>query len=469
MAAKKPPRSRVKTPKPAPRSPGASGGRRGRGSGRGSGGLVIAAIVLGVVGVLVGLVLGGRGDPEVKVPPPASPETPARRSPTPPERGPEPEAPAPGGSSPFLDGKALARLDAHPDAVADYRRAVGFVQGDNARGAAPILQRLRDRFPGEAIEEEIAALQARAAATSDDPGKALEFARAFRSRWPGSRYEAQATVAEAKAHLVLGRRAQKAAGGDDLPAGAARSFDEAARLFEKAASQSADADAAIEALLGRATALSAKGDSQAALTAYQEVARRHRSDPRAATALQSAAQDAWDRDDVETAQSLLGQVVEGWPGSKAANRARTDLAALDVVGKTAPELQVERWFADQPSPLSSLRGKTVMLVFWATWCPHCRKEMPHISELYRRYRAQGLEIVAVTRHSKGQTDADVESYVKENGIPFPVAVDRKGATSQGFGVSGIPAAAIVDPQGKVVWRNHPGRLSDAALAELLPG
>lgn len=190
-------------------------------------------------------------------------------------------------------------------------------------------------------------------------------------------------------------------------------------------------------------------------------------EPQGAKALRAAAMDAWRRQDVETARRLLSRLVEEHPSDPAARNARADLRALEVIGKPAPELEIARWFPDDPKPLSSLRGRPVLLVFWATWCPHCRRAMPGIADKYERFRDRGLEVIAVTRHSRGQTDADVTRYIEEKGIPFPVAVDAGGVTSRRYGVSGIPAAALIDRTGKVVWRNHPAQLSDADLDRVL--
>jgi hypothetical protein len=90
--------------------------------------------------------------------------------------------------------------------------------------------------------------------------------------------------------------------------------------------------------------------------------------------------------------------------------------------------------------------------------------MPSIQEFYERNKGDDFAMIAVTRNSKGQTTDKVRDYMAENGYSFPVAIDA-GASSRAYGVTGIPAAAMVDKAGKVVFRNHPAQLTDALVAQ----
>jgi peroxiredoxin len=137
-----------------------------------------------------------------------------------------------------------------------------------------------------------------------------------------------------------------------------------------------------------------------------------------------------------------------------------------LMNKEAPALEIEEWLGDDLGQISDHRGKAVLLVFWATWCPHCRKEMPKLQELWQKHQDDDFMLIAVTRNSRGQTTEKVREYASENGLTMPIAIDP-GGTSRAYGVSGIPAAAVVDKSGKVVWRNHPGQLTDSMLAEWL--
>jgi peroxiredoxin len=100
--------------------------------------------------------------------------------------------------------------------------------------------------------------------------------------------------------------------------------------------------------------------------------------------------------------------------------------------------------------LAELRGKVVLLNFWATWCVPCRKEMPAIEALYQRYKDRGLEVLAISL-DKGSTTV-VEAFVKEVGVTYLVALDPSWATARTYGVRGLPATFLIDRAGNVVLR-----------------
>ncbi len=99
---------------------------------------------------------------------------------------------------------------------------------------------------------------------------------------------------------------------------------------------------------------------------------------------------------------------------------------------------------------AELRGKAVLLNFWATWCVPCRQEMPAIEALYRRYRDRGLEVVAISLDKLSTTV--VEAFVKEVGVTYRVALDPSWATARTYGVRGLPTTFLIDRAGNVVMR-----------------
>ncbi|MDR2552944.1 MAG: redoxin domain-containing protein [Treponema sp.] len=99
--------------------------------------------------------------------------------------------------------------------------------------------------------------------------------------------------------------------------------------------------------------------------------------------------------------------------------------------------------------LSSYRGKAVILNFWATWCPPCRAEMPAMEALYRRFKSQGLEMLAV---NCGEETLLVENFIKNNNYSFPVPLDRQREVSGRYGISAIPSTYILDRDGKIILR-----------------
>lgn len=131
------------------------------------------------------------------------------------------------------------------------------------------------------------------------------------------------------------------------------------------------------------------------------------------------------------------------------------------VGQSAPEIQAGSWLNGGPQTLAALRGKVVLVEFWATWCGPCRQSIPHLKELYARLSPQGLAMVSLTSE---HPDA-VEPFAKEMGMTYPIGMDS--TTADTYGVRGIPYAVVVDRQGKIVWEGHPMGGLDQALEKAL--
>jgi len=100
--------------------------------------------------------------------------------------------------------------------------------------------------------------------------------------------------------------------------------------------------------------------------------------------------------------------------------------------------------------LSKMRGKVVLVDFWATWCPPCREEVPNVVAAYKKFHDQGFEVVGVS------LDKDKDAllaFTKENGMVWPQYFDGQGwnnSVSSKFGIDSIPAMWLVDKKGMVV-------------------
>lgn len=102
--------------------------------------------------------------------------------------------------------------------------------------------------------------------------------------------------------------------------------------------------------------------------------------------------------------------------------------------------------------LSDLRGKVVLIEFWATWCPPCRESIPAMNEIYKRYNEKGLVILGISV-DKGQNVAeDIRAFVKEYSILYPVLIDSKNINNL-YGVYSIPTTFLIDKDGKVILKN----------------
>ncbi|MCC3158986.1 AhpC/TSA family protein [Hymenobacter sp. 15J16-1T3B] len=146
-----------------------------------------------------------------------------------------------------------------------------------------------------------------------------------------------------------------------------------------------------------------------------------------------------------------------------ANQARLRATA---VGAPAPDIQLTGPDGKVVA-LSSLRGKYVMIDFWASWCGPCRAENPNVVKLYNAYKGKGFEIYGVS------LDQERDKWVKAiqtDGLVWPQVSDLKGwqsAAGQLYGVRAIPAAVLIDPEGRIIAKNLRGRELERKVAALL--
>jgi cytochrome c biogenesis protein CcmG/thiol:disulfide interchange protein DsbE len=131
--------------------------------------------------------------------------------------------------------------------------------------------------------------------------------------------------------------------------------------------------------------------------------------------------------------ALVGTQVLLRPGSGPAldGAGAPPLALADLEGKTLD--------------LQDLRGRMVLVNFWATWCPPCRAEIPELAELWRAQKEDCFELLGVVEDSPR---SEVLSYAGR--IPYPILTDPRGDAAAAWGVQGFPSSFLVDPMGRVV-------------------
>jgi peroxiredoxin len=128
------------------------------------------------------------------------------------------------------------------------------------------------------------------------------------------------------------------------------------------------------------------------------------------------------------------------------------------IGEAAPAFRLAG-LNGQTASLSDYRGKTVVLNFWATWCPDCREEMPTLEALQRKFHSDGLEVVAASVDDAGRTA--VLPFVARYSPTFTVLL-ADPSTARAYGVRAIPSTFLIGPDGRVI-RQYAGALEPSQL------
>jgi len=115
-----------------------------------------------------------------------------------------------------------------------------------------------------------------------------------------------------------------------------------------------------------------------------------------------------------------------------------------AIGNVAPDFELNT-IEGKSIRLSELRGKKVIVNFWATWCPPCREEMPAMQKFYEQYN-EHVEVLAVNLTSQDSREK-IKPFVEEYGLTFPVVLDVKGKVLKMYEIEPIPTTYIIDSKG----------------------
>ncbi|MDX6500796.1 MAG: hypothetical protein QOG23_4056 [Blastocatellia bacterium] len=138
---------------------------------------------------------------------------------------------------------------------------------------------------------------------------------------------------------------------------------------------------------------------------------------------------------------------------------------IGLLGQTAPEIEIKTWIVGGPVRLEDLRGRVVLLEFWATWCKPCQEMFPKLKQLHERASTRGLEIVAITRHymayggtaeSKQEELQLMDTTVTNHGVSFAVGVAEDESLQKTYGANGLPTAILIDRRGVVRYAGPGG-------------
>jgi thiol-disulfide isomerase/thioredoxin len=161
--------------------------------------------------------------------------------------------------------------------------------------------------------------------------------------------------------------------------------------------------------------------------------------------------------------ALGGEFPDEWTWDRD-GQARARHAALE--GKPMPALDLVGWVNGQVKP-QDMKGKVVVVDFYATWCGPCMAAIPHNNELLKKYKDKGLVIVGVCTSNRGQEK--MEQTANDRGITYPTARDPQLSSAKAWQVHYYPTYAIVDRKGRVriigLQPNHVEQVVKKLLAE----
>ena len=128
-----------------------------------------------------------------------------------------------------------------------------------------------------------------------------------------------------------------------------------------------------------------------------------------------------------------------------------DAVSVIKIGDQAPKIKLTS-ISGETMELAALKGKVVLVNFWATWCPPCIKEIPSLIKAYDDLKSKGFEILAFSIDSNGKKI--VPGFVKEHGINYPVILDVDQKYARSFSVFGVPENILINKKGKIVTKKY---------------
>ena len=135
---------------------------------------------------------------------------------------------------------------------------------------------------------------------------------------------------------------------------------------------------------------------------------------------------------IKEVDQFVAPTADTAPVSPFVGRPATDFTLKDLAGR--------------PHTLKSLRGKVVLLDFWATWCGPCRHTLPQVAKIHARYKDRGVEVMSV---NVGEPGAKAADYLKQNGYAFTALLDTDRRVSTDYQVNGIPTLVVIDRAGTI--------------------
>jgi peroxiredoxin len=149
-------------------------------------------------------------------------------------------------------------------------------------------------------------------------------------------------------------------------------------------------------------------------------------------------------------------------GRNGAIHAEPGLPASGAAG-TAPAFTLND-ISGKSVSLADFKGKVVILDFWATWCPPCRREIPDFISIQKEYGGRGVQVVGIALDELPK----VQAFVRDNGMQYPVLIGDDNVVARYGGIEGIPTTFIIDRSGKIVERFEGFRPRSTFVSAITP-
>ncbi len=169
---------------------------------------------------------------------------------------------------------------------------------------------------------------------------------------------------------------------------------------------------------------------------------------------------------LRTLTLILACLLTGFTSIQAATHGLGHELSVTDRSPAAPQLRLKTLDGGEID-ISALRGRVVVVNFWATWCPPCVEEMPTIQKLWEETHDSGLDVLAV---NVGEPVEAIEAFLQdfEPTLDFPILLDLQGEAFQAWEMRGLPKTFVIDRRGRVIYEAEGGRdMNSAHIRERL--